>query len=66
MTRYGDEIYPLIGKKKKDRTFQEFVLNILDKRVVRFSLPINYFPIPFEYFGYSYGYSIPVPKTNKD
>lgn len=44
MTRYGDEIYPLIGKKKKDRTFQEFVLNILDKRVVRFSLPINYFP----------------------
>lgn len=31
-------------KKKKDRTFQEFVLNILDKRVVRFSLLINYFP----------------------
>lgn len=30
--------------KEKKGSFQEFVLNILDKRVVRFSLPINYFP----------------------
>lgn len=31
-------------KKKKKDAFQEFVLNILDKRIVRFLLPINYFP----------------------